>query len=167
VLATANRRVLDRELARELIALPMKASATGTRADTPDELIDDALDEAVFLDQEEVEAGERARFEAALARLERSVEDRMLILRRRLMDHDKRLHNTLAERDRALSVDTRERAEGTLKTLEAEGSELEMALVELEQRTDEAYRTRRESLTLRRMPAPTVERVVDVGFDIS
>ena len=41
-----------------------------------------------------------------------------------------------------------------------------MALVELEQRTEEAYRTRRESLTLRRAPAPALERLVDVRFEI-
>ena len=41
-----------------------------------------------------------------------------------------------------------------------------MAVVDLEQRTEEAYRTRRDSLTLRRTPAPSVERLVDVGFEL-
>jgi hypothetical protein len=165
VLAAFDRHLLTPELARELVTLPMEA-ALDRDSVIPDELIQDALDEAVFLDQEEVEAGERARFDGALARLERSVEDRMLILRRRLIDLEKRKSSALAERDRALSVDAREGAERTLRKLEAEGSELEMALVELEQRTEEAYRTRRDSLTLRRTPAPSVERLVDVGFEI-
>ena len=73
----------------------------------------------------------------------------------------------MAERDRALSVDAREAAERALRRIEAEGSELEMAVVDLEQRTEEAYRTRRDSLTLRRTPAPSVERLVDVEFELS
>ncbi|HZL16475.1 MAG TPA: SNF2-related protein [Polyangia bacterium] len=167
VLAASERRMLDSELARELVTLPMESTPSDIPADTPDELIEDAIDEAVFLDQEEVEAGERTRFDAALARLERSVEDRMLILRRRLSELEQRKGNALAERNRALSVEAREGAERTLGKLEEEGSELEMALVEMEQRTEEAYRTRRESLTLRRAPAPSVERLVDVKFEIS
>lgn len=167
ILAAVDRRMLDADLARELVALPMEAAPAGMGSVTPDELIDDALDEAVFLDQEEVEAGERTRFDASLGRLERSVEDRMLILRRRLAELEKRKRSALAERDRALSVDAREGAERTLKKLEAEGSELEIMLVELEQRTDEAYRKWREALTQRRTPAPSVERLVDVGFEIS
>ena len=91
----------------------------------------------------------------------------MLILRRRLTEIEKRKKSALAERDRALSVDAREAAERTLRRIEAEGSELEMALVDLEQRTEEAYRTRRDSLTRRREPAPAVERLVDVGFELS
>jgi hypothetical protein len=134
---------------------------------TQDSIIEDALDEAIFLSQEEVEAGERARFDAALARLERSVEDRMLILRRRLTELENRKRSALAERDRALSVDAREAAERSLRRLDAEGSELQMTLADLGQRTEEAYRTRRDSLTLRRTSAPSVERLVDVGFELS
>jgi uncharacterized membrane-anchored protein YhcB (DUF1043 family) len=167
VLAATDRHMLDPKLARELVALPMETALPDAGSTTPDDLIDDALDEAVFLDQEEVEAWERGRFDAALARLERSVEDRMLILRRRQTDLEKSKRSTLAERDRALSVDAREAAERTLRKIEAESAELEMALVELEQRTEEAYRTRRDSLTLRRTPAPSVERLVDVAFEIS
>jgi superfamily II DNA or RNA helicase len=167
ILAAADRHVIDPELARELIALPMEAAPSEVASDTPDGLIEDALDEAVFLDQEEVEAGERARFDAALARLERSVEDRMLILRRRLTEVENSKRSALAERDRALSVDAREAAERSLRRLDAEGSELQMALADLGERTEEAYRTRRDSLTLRRTPAPSVERLVDVGFEVS
>jgi adenine-specific DNA-methyltransferase len=166
VLAATEGRMLDPQLARELLTLPMEAGPSDIGSATPDELIDDAVDEAVFLDQEGMEAGERARFDAARARLERSVEDRVLILRRLLTELERRKRNALGERDRALSVDAREAAERTLRRLEGEGSELEMALVELERRTDEPYRMRRELLTLRRTTAPTVERLVDVGFEI-
>src|SRR5207245_8348408 len=167
ILAEVDRKMIDPELARELFALPMEDARSEAASELRDELLEDALDEAVFLDQEEVEAGERARFDAALARLERSVEDRILILRRRLPEIEKRRKSALAERDRGPSVDAPEAAERTLRRIEAEGSELEMALVDLEQRTEEAYRTRRDSLTLRRTPAPSVERLVDVGFELS
>ena len=167
VLAAMDRQSLGSALARELLNLPMEAGPSALDSSVQDELIEDALDEAVFLDQEEVEAGERARFDAALARLERSVEDRVLILRRRLAEIEKRKGIATAERDRALAVDAREAAERALKKLDGEGTELEMALVNLEQRTEDEYRTRRDSLTRRRTPAPSVERLVDVVLELS
>ncbi|HXF35445.1 MAG TPA: hypothetical protein VN603_12815, partial [Candidatus Acidoferrales bacterium] len=94
------------------MALPM-TSFEGAMA-VSNELMADGLEEAVFLDQEAVETAERARFDAVLGRLERSVEDRVLILRRRLTELAKRSRNALAERDRSLSVDARENAERTL-----------------------------------------------------
>ena len=69
-IAAIDGKVLKPELAREIITQPMEVvprSASGV----PDTLMDDALDEAVFIDQEEVEAQERAQFDTALARLER------------------------------------------------------------------------------------------------
>jgi helicase-like protein/SNF2 domain-containing protein len=167
VLAAVERRMLDADVARELLALPMETVPWRIGSATPDELIDDALDEAVFLDQEDVESGERERFDAALARLERSVEDRMLISRRRISELEKRRLGALAERDRALSAEVREGAERALKRVEGEISEVELTLVGMEQRTEEEYRTRRESLTQRRTQAPSIERLVDVGFEIS
>ena len=132
-----------------------------------DERVDDLVDEAVFLDQEEVESAERVRFDEALGRLERSVEDRILILRRRYAEVDQKRAVATAERDRALSVDARESAERNLKRLDSEVSELEMQLADLEQRTEEAYRKRRDALTRRRTPPPTVERIIDVRFELT
>jgi superfamily II DNA or RNA helicase len=166
VLAVCDGVTLDMNLARALVKLPMEA-ATDFSSDVPDELIEDALEEAVFLDQEAVEASERAKFEAALARLERSVEDRVLILRRRITELEKRQASAATERDRALSVEARERAQRTLADLEDAATELDVALVEMEQRTEEMYRTRRDLLTSRRTHGPSVERLVDVRFEIS
>jgi superfamily II DNA or RNA helicase len=166
VLAVCDGVALEMDLGRALVKLPMVATPD-VSSDVPNELIEDALEEAVFLDQEEVEAGERAKFEAALARLERSVEDRVLILRRRITELEKRKAIAIAERDRALSVEAREHAQRKLSNLEEAASELDVALVEMEQRTEEMYRTRRESLTSRRTHGPSVERLVDVRFEIS
>jgi hypothetical protein len=166
ILAAVNRRMLDPALARELINLPMETAGARVSSGAPDELIEDALDEAVFLDQEEVENGERTRFDAVLGRLERSVEDRVLILRRRLAEVERRKKSVVVERDKALSVDTREAVEHKLRKADAECGELEMAIVDLEQRTEEAYRTRRDTLTHRRTSAPLVERLVDVEFEL-
>jgi hypothetical protein len=129
--------------------------------------ISDLVDESVFLDQEDVEAAERIRFDEALARLERSVEDRILVLRRRQGDVEDKKRHALADRDRALSVDARESAERALTRWDGEGTELEMTLAVLEQRTEEAYRRRRDALTRRRAPAPVVERIIDVEFELS
>jgi hypothetical protein len=167
LLAVTDRGVLDPKLTRELLGLPMVTLPSVHGAGIHDERIIDVVDEAVFLDQEEIESVERVRFDAALARLERSVEDRILIRRRRLSELDRRKRDATAERDRALSVETREAAERKLISLETESSKLVSELEQLQQRTEETYRKRRESLMQRRSPAPLVERIVDVGFEIS
>jgi exonuclease VII small subunit len=167
VLAATESELLDPAVALEILSLPIETKNSSVATIVSDDRIEDAVDEAVFLDQEEVEAGERTRFEAARSRLERSVEDRLLILRRRLAEVESRTISATADRDRALSVEARESAERLLKKLEAEGGELETALVDLEQRTEEAYRTRRDALTLRRTAAPSVDRIIDVGFELS
>jgi len=164
--AATREEVLEPSLARELLELPMQATAWSGDV-VPDDRIDDLLDESVFLDQEEVEAAERLRFDEARARLERSVEDRVLILRRRHSDIERKKAKAIADRDKALSVDARQSAERALKKCDAEGSELEMALLDLEQRTEEAYGRRRDALTRRRAPAPLVERIIDVGFELA
>jgi adenine-specific DNA-methyltransferase len=161
VLAATPDGPLEVSAAREMLALPMQ-SQQASAATVSDELMADLLEEAVFLDQEEIEAAERSAFSAALARLERSVEDRALILRRRRAEIDSRMRNARAERDKALSVDAREQAERLLKRLEGEANEVELGLTELDQRTDDAYRLRRDNLTLRHAVAPQVERLVDV-----
>jgi hypothetical protein len=164
--AATHNDVLDAQLARELLDLPMMTAAwTGDAVS--DDRITDLLDESVFLDQEEVETAERLRFDEALARLERSVEDRVLILRRRHSDIERKKTNAIADRDKALSVDARESAERALKKWDTEATELEVALVDLEQRTEEAYARRRDALTRRRAPAPLVERIIDVEFELS
>jgi len=165
-LATTRSEVLEETLARELLDLPMQ-TAPWTGDTVSVDRINDILDESVFLDQEAVEAAERRRFDEALARLERSVEDRVLILRRRHVDIEKKKKDAIADRDRALSVDARESAERALKKWDTESAELEMALTVLEERTDEAYGRRRDALTRRRAPAPLVERIIDVEFELS
>jgi len=165
-LAATDREVLDPALALELLERPMKAMPW-TASAVPSERMDDLLEEAVFLDQEDVEATERVRFDEALGRLERSVEDRVLILRRRYTDLERRQASAIAERDRALSADARASAERALIRLDSEGNELELALAELDQRTDDAYQKRRDAITLRRAPAPSVERIIDVEFELS
>ena len=166
VLAAFDADMIAPSLARELLELPMRAAPVEAGA-VSDERVDDLVDEAVFLDQEEVESAERIRFDEALGRLERSVEDRVLILRRRYAEVEKKRVLATAERDRALSVDARESAERNLKRLDSDGSELEMQLADLEQRTEEAYRKRRDALTRRRTPPPTVERIIDVRFELT
>jgi len=163
--AATRSQVLETSLARELIELPMHATSWSGDV-VPDDRIDDLLDESVFLDQEEVEAAERLRFEEARARLERSIEDRVLILRRRHSDIEHKKAKAVADRDKALSVDARQAAERALKKWDAEGSELETSLLDLEQRTEAAYGRRRDALTRRRAPPPLIERIIDVEFEL-
>jgi hypothetical protein len=46
------------------------------------QLIDEAVDEAVFVDQRDVEKGEQLHFEKAIGQIDRFVKDKILVCRR-------------------------------------------------------------------------------------
>ncbi len=61
--------------------------------------LDDAVDEAVFVDQREVEEGEQKHFEQAIGQLERFVEDKILVCRRERASIAEKLRSARARRD--------------------------------------------------------------------
>lgn len=61
--------------------------------------VDDALDEAVFVDQREVEKREQKHFEQAIGQLERFVDDKVLVSRRERASISEKLRSAWDRRD--------------------------------------------------------------------
>ncbi len=160
--------VLPEEEARALLDLAPASSAAPLAPPlriAADEL-DDAVDEAAFVDQTRVARDEQVRFERALEQVERAVDDRALVERRRLAVLGAAIREAERKRDAAFGADARRRAERELRKLEAEAETSEATIERLDARDDEAYRRFRERAHERRYAAPSTERILDVEFEL-
>jgi hypothetical protein len=130
-------------------------------------LVQDALDEAVFLDQREVERCEQEHFERALGQLERFVDDKVLVCRRERAAIAAKLRAARERRDQVVGATERERVEVDIMRLAYRDEELERRIQALESREDEVYRRWRNEYHDLRFRVPTVTRLFEVRFQIA
>src|SRR5262249_31467761 len=90
-----------------------------------EELLQDAIDELVFLEQEQVGLPEQQRFERNLEQVESYVEDQLLVLRRRLTAAKATLRSSENQRDKALGSDARSEAERKVRNTQSQIDDLE------------------------------------------
>lgn len=128
--------------------------------------LEDAEEEAIFLDEREVAAPEHAHFERSIAQLERFIEDRVLILERSRAEWLERVRGLQRDRTRASGAEVRSRVEAELQAADREVEVLDAQLRELRARNDAGYQRWREQAYARRYAPPRREVVLDVEFVI-
>ncbi len=126
--------------------------------------LEDAIEEMIFLDQAEVSAQEQQRFERSTEQVERYMEDRLLVLRRRLADETKALDAVEDRRDAALGSEARDEAERRIGAVQKRIGELDADIERIERRDDASYEQVRERAHQRRYHPPAVTRILDVDF---
>ena len=156
---------IDPALAARLCRLPAAETPPFAAAVDPSAL-DDALDEAVFLDQQEIEKGEQEHFEQALGQLERYVEDKILLCRRELAGVAGKLRAARDRRDQTVGASDRQRVETDIDRLAIRQEELEQRITTLESREDEVYRRWRDDYHKRRYQQPKVTRLFQAELRI-
>jgi adenine-specific DNA-methyltransferase len=129
--------------------------------------LDDAVDEAVFVDQRQVEEGEEKHFEQAIGQLERFVEDKILVCRRERASIAEKLRGARARREETVGSSTRERVETEIFRLATIDESLERSIRSLESREDEVYRKWRDEYHELRYRAPKVTRLFQAVFEIA
>ena len=129
--------------------------------------LDDAVDEAVFVDQRQVEEGEQKHFEQAIGQLERFVEDKILVCRRERASIAEKLRSARARRDEIVGSTARDRIEAEILKLATREESLERRIGALESREDEVYRKWRDEYHELRYRAPTVTRLFQAAFKIA
>jgi superfamily II DNA or RNA helicase len=163
--AVVDGSPIDPRLAARICRLP---AADGppfeTLVDPP--WLDDALDEAVFMDQQEIEKSEQKHFEQALGQLERYVEDKVLLCRRELAGITEKLRAARARRDQVVGASERQRVEAEIDRLASRQEGLEQRINALDSREDEVYRRWRDDYHKRRYEAPKVTRLFRAAFRI-
>lgn len=129
--------------------------------------VEDAIEERLFLDRAAVEPYERTRLEEALDRIERHMDDRVLVWEQRRVELDDKLDEARRRRDAAAGAGARERAEAELRALEEEREAAMAEISRLRARDDEDYETWRENALQRRYNVPRVTRMLDVELVIT
>ncbi len=128
--------------------------------------LDDAVDEAAFMDQREVEKSEQSHFEQAIGQIERFVEDKILVCRRERSSLAAKLRSARIRRDGVVGSTERERLEADIKRLEDRDEALEERIRILESREDEVYRKWQDEYHGLRYQPPTLRRLFRAAFRI-
>ena len=157
---------IDPSLAAELVRLQ---ATDGPAFNVPMETqwLDDAVDEAVFVDQRQVEKGEQKHFEEAIGQLERFVEDKILVCRRERVSIGEKLMAARARRDEIVGSSARDRVEAEIVRLATKDESLERRISALESREDEVYRRWRDEYHELRYRVPTVTRLFQAAFQMA
>ena len=129
------------------------------------EALDDALEEAMFLSEAEHEEHEQRHFEERLERLERFVEDRLLVLEKRRARIEEQRVDAERRRDAAVAPSARKRALEALSRLATREEELDEEIERLRGREDERYQREKEALHARRYAPPTVETLLVAAWE--
>ena len=141
-------------------------AATSASASTR-RCVDDALDEAVFVDQRDVEKREQKHFEQAIGQLERFVDDKVLVSRRERASIAEKLRSARDRRDEVVGSTARDRVEAEILRLAEKDETLERRISALDSREDEVYRKWRNEYHDLRYRAPKVTRLFQVTFRIA
>jgi hypothetical protein len=143
----------------------LDSARAGAPPAVDDRDVDDAIEEAVLKDQVEATKEDQRRFERKLAQLDRYLEDQILVLRRKRADRKRRL----AERQRksAMAPSLVAKKDQEIQALEREISRLEERIDLLQRGEDPDYQKWRDKLYERRFQQPTVERILQVEFQIA
>ena len=163
--AVAGGVPIDPALAASIARL-QAADGKALKAQQDPQWLEDAVEEAVFVDQREVEKGEQKHFEQAIGQLERFVEDKILVCRRERASIAEKLRSAHARRDEVVGSSARERIEAEIVRLATRAESLESRIHALESREDEVYRRWREKYHELRYRAPTVTRLFQAAFQI-
>jgi adenine-specific DNA-methyltransferase len=131
------------------------------------QVVDDAVDEAVFLDQREVERREQGHFEQAIGQLERFVDDKVMVCRRERAAISEKLRAARDRRDQVVGATARQKVEAELLRLEEKDEALEQRIAALESRQDEVYLKWRNEYHDLRYRAPVITRLFQVAFRIT
>lgn len=138
--------------------------AEGVHSSVSDVELDEALEEAAFLDEREVASVEQRAFARAIAQLERHVEDRALLQRRDRTALLDTLQKTREQLTAAPGADARTRAETLLERTQLALDAVDAELARLAARRDEAYERGRELLHQKRYSPPQRETILEAEF---
>ena len=164
--AVVSGAPIDPSLAAKIVHL-RASDGPVFKAPVDAQWLDDAVDEAVFVDQRQVEGGEQKHFEQAIGQLERFVEDKILVCRRERASIAEKLRSARDRRDEIVGSTARDRVEAEILRLATREESLERRIGALESREDEVYRKWRDEYHELRYRAPTVTRLFQAAFKIA
>ncbi len=164
--AVIGDSTIDPGLAASLVRLEATEGEFAEDATVEPQLIKDAVEEAMFVDQRHVEKDEQQHFEQAIGQLERFVEDKILVCRRERAGIAEKLKSARARRDEIVGSSSRDRIEAEIYNLASKDELLETRIQALDSREDEVYKKWREKYYEIRYRSPEVTPLLQVTFKI-
>lgn len=128
--------------------------------------LEDAIEEAIYVDQRRVEEGEQRHFEMAIRQLERFVEDKILVCRREKVSIVDKLRSARERRDEVVGSTARDRVEAEISRLATREESLERRIEALESREDVVYRKWLDEYHTLRYQKPTATQLFQISFRI-
>lgn len=156
--------ILPAEVARTLLDLGPTELLHMAPLDLDDEDMEDALEEALFIDQRVVAEDEQLHFEKSIAQTDRSLDDRVMVLERQQREVTARLEAALAKRNTVMGSDARTKAEARARGLQEELDHIEEEIQRLQLREDPGYEKWRQQAHRRRYAVPESEPILDIDF---
>ena len=129
-------------------------------------LLDDAVEQAIFFAQAELDAAEQHRFERAAIQGERFVEDRLLVLRKRRAALEERFELATQRRDGAAGSEAREDAEKARTALQSQLDSVGEELERLSRRDDARFQKHQAHILERRYAPPRRETLFELDLFI-
>jgi hypothetical protein len=161
--ARGDAALLDPATTLRLLRGPLEA-ARDLKSQVSDGEIEDAIEEALFLDEQEVASAEQHLFARAMAQLERYVEDRALIQRRERAALAEAQQKAREQILAAPGADARGRAEALVERLQRDLDAVDAELERLAERRDEGYQRGRELAHQKRYTPPVRETILEAEF---
>jgi len=147
-----------------LLADPTDVDATATETSVAAADVDDAVEEAIFVDHGDVDEIEQARFQETIERLESHIEDRILVQTQHARDLEAKLADAMRRQAAAAGASARDVAERAVAGLESDLLEARDTTAALRARDDERYILWRGKAHEKRYAAPQSERILDFRF---
>lgn len=170
ILEASGERGLEElgpDIAAALLELPPEdTQAFGPPVDVSDDDLEDAIEESLFSVTSQVDEHAQRRFEQTLQQVERSTEDKALLLRQQAAALDAQLRKKEAERQSVTGAERRTQVEAALASLQRRLDDIADRLLVLERRDDADYKRWRSHAQERRYQPPKLERILDVAFEI-
>jgi hypothetical protein len=167
VLLEGETSPLAEDLANALMWSDLRDVDAKTPSRLSDEDVADAIEECLFLREAPRMASERDRFERAIAQIERFVDDRVILRKRRRDELLKRIAAVEAKRDAAIGPDARTEAEAHLAKLQEEVEAIEAEIAKLENREDAEFVRLREDVQARRFASRIAEPLLEADVVIA
>ena len=166
VLLDGDLSPLADNLAHRLLWSELKDVDSAPVSSVTHDDINDAVEAMLFDLESSSIAAEHGRFEQAMGQIERFVEDRILLLRRRREELFQRLRAAEARRDAALGPDARTEAEDRMRKLQADIDEIDDRIGKLELRDDAEFIRLRDRIHTRYFAPRQVQRILDADLVI-
>jgi hypothetical protein len=166
IVMEGSDEALPEPVARNLLLAPLSDVPAGP-SPVEDEDLEDAIAEVLLDAGREVDQVEAKQHQRKAEQLERYMDDRAHLLKRRLSNLQRRLEETKEKQYSAIGVESRQSAEAQLAKIESELEPLEAQLDRLQQRDDALYQRLRSRGLQRRYVPPTPSRLFDVQVEIA